>query len=139
MKFDSLALLPLIACVNVACGQGTVTWSVLDKALPKPISSDMTATAGPDGLIYIAGGCDARNGNVFNITTTYFDCLSSTDDFLSFNPETYACVLIELLPRPHYHHAAAVSNNVSYTARSSVWRITSATVDSVEIEAVALL
>jgi hypothetical protein len=71
----------------------------------------MTATAGPDGLIYIAGGCNAENGNVYNNLTTYFDCLSSTTAFYSFNPKTNEFDLLEPLPRPRYRHAAAVSNN----------------------------
>ncbi len=110
MKFHALALLTLVACVDVVLGQGTITWSILDVKLPNPIS-DMTATAGPDGLIYIAGGCNAENGNVYNNLTGFFDCLSSTDAFHSFNPKTSEFVLLDPLPRPRYRHAAAVSNN----------------------------
>jgi hypothetical protein len=84
---------------------------VLDIKLPKGLS-DMTATANPsDGLIYIAGGCDAENGNVYNMATTYFDCSSITNAFYSFNPIAKEFQTLPSMLRERNRHAAAISQN----------------------------
>jgi hypothetical protein len=107
MKVSSVALVSLFARTTLAL---VGTWTVLDVKLPEPIS-DLTANLGPDGLIYIAGGCNAKKGNAYNNATGYFDCLSTTDSFVSFNPTTNEIVTLPSLPRPRYRHGAAVSNN----------------------------
>jgi hypothetical protein len=107
MKISSFALVSLFARTTLAL---VGTWTVLDVKLPESIS-DLTANLGPDGLIYIAGGCNASEGNVYNNATGFFDCLSITDSFVSFNPTTNKVVTLPPLPRPRYRHGAAVSNN----------------------------
>ena len=107
MKFSSLAVISLFARTTLAL---VGTWTVLDVKLPESIS-DLTANLGPDGLIYVAGGCNASEGNVYNNDTGFFDCLSITDSFVSFNPTTNKVVTLPSLPRPRYRHGAAVSNN----------------------------
>ena len=109
MKFHFVALLPLVASIALA-NENKYIWDVLVVKLPEPIS-DMTATAGPDGLIYIAGGCNSTLGNVFDNATGYFNCLSSTDAFHSFNPKTRQFTSLPPLPRARYRHGAAVSKN----------------------------
>jgi hypothetical protein len=107
MKFASFALVSLFARTTLAL---VGTWDVLDVKLPES-ASDLTANLGPDGLIYIAGGCNASEGNVYNNATGFFDCLSITDSFVAFNPITNEVVSLASLPRPRYRHGAAVSNN----------------------------
>lgn len=58
MKFSIAAFL-LSTAFTVTAGDHDMEgfgWGELDASLPKPLS-DHTASAGPNGMIYIAGGC----------------------------------------------------------------------------------
>jgi hypothetical protein len=75
-----------------------------DAALPKPLS-DMTATL-YGGLVYLAGGCDSANGNVYSAAIGEFICGSASDALYAFNYQTNAVEELATLPTPRYRHAA---------------------------------
>ena len=73
MKHSALAVLALMILTDFVAAdgnhgfqRGTFEFSVLERKLPKPLS-DFTASIDPSsGLVYIAGGCDAEQGNVYD-------------------------------------------------------------------------
>jgi Kelch motif len=84
----------------------------LDVKLPKAIS-DHTAVLGSDNLIYIAGGCDSPDGNIFDANYSFFYCPSVSKSFYSFDPATQEFQVLPDLPRTRYRHASvAVQNHV---------------------------
>lgn len=76
--------------------------------LPKPIS-DHTATLF-EGIVYLAGGCDAANGNVYNPDIGGFTCDSSSDQLYSFDYQTSTVKQLATMPRARYRHAAVAVN-----------------------------
>ncbi|CAB9523638.1 kelch-like [Seminavis robusta] len=78
--------------------------------LPKPLS-DVSATVGPDDLIYIAGGCDSPFGNQYDEDRQAFRCESVSDAFYAFDPETKEFEVLPPMPGPRYRHAAVAINN----------------------------
>jgi hypothetical protein len=110
MKISSIALLPLLAMADHSDDAVKLNWSISGTKLPQPVS-DMTATLSTNGLVYIAGGCSAANGNVYNATTGFFDCAESTNSFYSFDAATDMFNTLPPLPRSRYRHGAAFSNN----------------------------
>ena len=79
--------------------------------LPKPLS-DFTATLHPTtGLVYIAGGCDAELGNVYNEEFKEFICNSSSNKLYSFEKETGTFTALNDMPVQRYRHGAALVNN----------------------------
>lgn len=93
-----------------------LTWHVLSTKLPSPVS-DMTATFAPNDLIYIAGGCDSPDGNVYNNATGFFECGSISKTFYSFHPDTYEIVMLPDMPIARYRHSAgATSDNKIWIA-----------------------
>jgi len=78
--------------------------------LPKAMS-DMSGVVGPDGLIYIAGGCDSVFGSQYNEETGTFNCNSVSSSFYSFDPETEEFNILPAMPEVRYRHAAVAVNN----------------------------
>lgn len=86
----------------------------LDVKLPKAIS-DHTAVLGSDGLIYIAGGCDNPDGNIFveDGNSSFFECPSISSSFYAFDPATNEVMDLPDLPRQRYRHGAvAIQNHI---------------------------
>lgn len=79
--------------------------TLLNTKLPTS-TSDHTATL-VGSKVYIAGGCDALDGNKWFAPDEAFYCGSVTDAFYSFDIETEAIEVLESLPMPRYRHAAA--------------------------------
>jgi hypothetical protein len=77
--------------------------------LPKPLS-DMTATL-YGGIVYLAGGCDAPNGNVYNAAIGEFTCDSASDALYAFHYRKNTVEVLATLPRPRYRHAAVAVND----------------------------
>ena len=84
------------------------TWTLSKTALPTNIS-DHTATL-INNQVYIAGGCNDTEGNVYNATVGSFSCLSVGQNFWLFDVETQAITILPDLPSPRYRHAAAAMN-----------------------------
>ena len=78
--------------------------------LPKPLS-DVSASVGQDGLIYIAGGCDSSFGSQYSDEEGTFLCNSVSSSFYSFNPETQQFTTLKDMPAARYRHAAVAINN----------------------------
>jgi hypothetical protein len=108
MRFFTLLLLPLLPQAHE--GTQELTWKILDIGLPKPLS-DMTATL-RNGIVYLAGGCDATTGNSFNINTGLFECASVSSKLYAFHilNFTFDTTVLPPLPRKRYRHGAALSN-----------------------------
>ena len=91
-----------------------ISIAAINTTLPKPLS-DMSAALGPDGLIYISGGCDAPDGNVFNNASKQFECGSLSSSFYAFDPATETIATLPDLPVARYRHSCAI------TSLSQVW------------------
>ncbi|GKY94809.1 hypothetical protein MPSEU_000446100 [Mayamaea pseudoterrestris] len=83
--------------------------------LPKAIS-DHTANLVEDAAtgtksIYIMGGCDAQNGNVFNKGFGEFICSSISNKLYKLDTATQNITIMADMPTERYRHAAAVINN----------------------------
>ena len=78
--------------------------------LPKPLS-DVSASLGEDGLIYIAGGCDSTFGNQYDSELGTFRCSSVSSSFYAFDPETEKFIDLPDMPSARYRHAAVAINN----------------------------
>ena len=78
--------------------------------LPKPLS-DVTASVGPDSLIYVAGGCDSAFGSQWNDEVGSFRCNSVSSSFYAFDPQTEQFMVLPDMPEPRYRHAAVAINN----------------------------
>lgn len=78
--------------------------------LPKPLS-DVSASVGQDGLIYIAGGCDSAFGSQYSDEEEKFLCNSVSSSFYAFDPETEQFTTLPDMPAPRYRHAAVAINN----------------------------
>jgi Galactose oxidase, central domain/Kelch motif len=93
----------------------TLSWNILDTRLPTGLS-DMTATLGDNGIVYIAGGCNSTNGNEYVDAEGLFVCLSITDTFYSFDIQTQELTtLAPLLQARYRHNAAHVQNQIWLT------------------------
>lgn len=88
----------------------TLSWIILDTRLPTGLS-DMTATLGDKGLVYIAGGCNSTDGNVYLAEMGLFACLSITDTFYSFDVQTHELTTLAPLLQARYRHGAAYLQN----------------------------
>jgi hypothetical protein len=84
--------------------QGEISSTSLVKGL-----SDHTANLDPEtNLIYIAGGCDAVDGNVF--ANSYFQCTDCSDEFYSYNTITKQLMRLPNMPVERYRHSAVLIN-----------------------------
>jgi hypothetical protein len=116
MKFTHRAALALsAACLAPLAASHTtiqdISFKVLAATLPKPISDHSAAVHNPHGTIYIAGGCDSPEGNVYISEINMYACLSISSSVYVFNTVTSALVEIAPMPRARYRHGAAVLNN----------------------------
>lgn len=77
---------------------------------PLPFSrSDASATALPDGLIYIAGGCDGAQNCAacsWNPDALCCACSSVTNNMVAYSPATDTYIAKPHMPRTRYRHAA---------------------------------
>jgi hypothetical protein len=84
----------------------------LDTVLPKALS-DLTATRVGDA-VYIVGGCDAEDGNVFVPAIGEFICGSISDSLYRFDPDTEQFTELSSMPTARYRHASvAVTDSTS--------------------------
>mmetsp|Transcript_37063 Transcript_37063/g.56946 ORF Transcript_37063/g.56946 Transcript_37063/m.56946 type:complete len:389 (+) Transcript_37063:155-1321(+) len=98
------AILSLALSWPYVNGDETIVFNDLEGVkIPKPIS-DMTATSGLD-MIWVAGGCDNSQGNIFS-QEGYFICPSVSDTLYSFDPRTNMFAKKASMPRPRYRHGA---------------------------------
>lgn len=105
----------LLAAISVATGHDLKAygWEVLESRLPKKLS-DHTASVASDGLMYIAGGCDSIDGNVYitlGNNEGYFACDSISSSFYSFDPTTRIFETLGEIPRPRYRHTSSSVGN----------------------------
>jgi hypothetical protein len=108
-----LAAIVSVSILGPVQSEDTIDWRSLDSRLPKPLS-DFTATlVSETGVAYLAGGCDAPDGNVFNATDGQFVCGSISSSLYSFDVSTETFSSLASLPRPRYRHAAAVNSDGS--------------------------
>eukprot|EP00980_Cylindrotheca_fusiformis_P015678 scaffold4518_cov149-Cylindrotheca_fusiformis.AAC.13 len=109
MKFSIEAI--LFTFLTPAFGLEDWVFGTIDATLPKAVS-DHTAVRSPgDGLIYLAGGCDSADGNVWNADAKTFLCGSVTDSFYSFDPVENQFKTLASLPQARYRHSSAVADN----------------------------
>jgi hypothetical protein len=80
---------------------------------PLPLSlSDMTAVVDSDsGKVYIHGGCDSVDGNVYDAITGEFTCNSTSATSLLFDIKTLEITSKAMMPIARYRHAAVFINN----------------------------
>jgi hypothetical protein len=84
--------------------------------LPLPLS-DMTAVVDSDsGKVYIHGGCDAADGNVYDAVTGEFMCNSTSTTSLLFDIKSLEFTYTAAMPVARYRHAAVLMN-------SQVWLV----------------
>lgn len=109
MKIELLAFL----CSALPFATALDSWAFAEVDAKVPIAvSDHSGVRSPDnGLIYLAGGCDDANGNVWNANFSTFTCGSVTDAFFAFDPTTKTFEALETLPRPRYRHSSAIVDN----------------------------
>jgi Kelch motif len=79
-------------------------------SLPKPLS-DLTATLYGE-TVYLAGGCDAANGNVYDDTIKTFVCSSASDSLYAFSYRTLKVKELASMPVKRYRHAAVAVNGM---------------------------
>lgn len=117
MKFTQHAVLAIsvAACLAPLAASDTaiqdIAFKVLPTTLPKPISDHAAAVHDPHGTIYIAGGCDSPNGNVYLKDVLMYACLSISSSVYVFNTITSELMERAPMPRARYRHGAAVLNN----------------------------
>ena len=79
--------------------------------LPKPLS-DFSATPDPaTGLVYLAGGCDAPLGNVYDSEIKEFICNSASNKLYAFDKHAGVFTTLNDMPVKRYRHGAALVNN----------------------------
>ncbi|GAX28459.1 kelch repeat and BTB domain-containing protein 5/10 [Fistulifera solaris] len=87
------------------------TFAKLESArLPKPLSDFSISFDESSQLVYIAGGCDAEQGNVYVEEIATFVCSSSSSEFYSFDRNTNSFETLAPLPVARYRHGAALVN-----------------------------
>lgn len=107
---DVLASLCLSSLLLLCtASSATFDWKELDTLLPKAIS-DHTATRLGD-IVYLAGGCDAEQGNTWDEEARFFLCLSISQSFFGYNMVTGSTTNFPDMPMPRYRHAAVAVDN----------------------------
>ena len=109
MKTSALSLLSIL-CLTSAHDHITFTSTVLDARIPKAVS-DFTASLNDDRFVYLAGGCDAPEGNIYDSSEDGFFCRSLSDSLYVFDTQSSIFTKLADLPRRRYRHAAALVNN----------------------------
>ena len=84
--------------------------TVLAVNLPKALS-DHTAVVAGDNLVYIAGGCDSPDGNIFEANYSFFFCPSVSSSFYAFDATAKTFMDLPDLLRPRYRHASVALEN----------------------------
>ena len=115
-RIASILLLLLVAspphllCPTSATGR-TFSWEELDTQLPKPISDHTATRVGQ--VVYLAGGCDAKNGNKWDEEARRFSCSRLSQSFYSFDlsDESNTTTILPDMPVPRYRHAAVAVKN----------------------------
>ena len=103
-------LLGLLLLRSTASGETTFGWKELSAKLPKGLS-DQTATRSGD-IVYLAGGCDAEEGNKWDEAAKFFLCFSISQAFFGFNLVTDTIIDdFPDMPIPRYRHAAVAAND----------------------------
>eukprot|EP00977_Amphora_coffeiformis_P021431 scaffold9322_cov168-Amphora_coffeaeformis.AAC.5 len=96
--------------LRTASGETVFGWQELSTKLPRGVS-DHTATRSGD-IVYLAGGCDAEQGNVWDEGAKFFKCFSISKALIGFDIDTKT-IIDDLpdMPIPRYRHAAVAANN----------------------------
>eukprot|EP00934_Nitzschia_sp_Nitz4_P006859 Nitzschia sp. Nitz4//scaffold111_size72815//9047//10387//NITZ4_005779-RA/size72815-snap-gene-0.96-mRNA-1//1//CDS//3329533147//6849//frame0 len=104
-----VALSWLATQAMAASDQADWEWGELSVTLPKAIS-DHTASLGNNGLIYLAGGCDSPNGNVYIVDgdNGFFACDSLSDQLYSFDVSSKVFETVSTMPRTRHRHSSAI-------------------------------
>lgn len=112
MKFNLSSLLFSLLAAPALCKElhDSLTFTLDGGVLPKPIS-DHSASLASSGKIYLSGGCDEKNGNVWNDEAKMFLCYSLSDSFFSYDPEEKLFQTLDNLPRKRYRHGSAFVGN----------------------------
>jgi len=102
-------------CIAVSALLGSTTAALLESVkpevkLPKPLS-DVAASVGPDGLIYITGGCDSALGSKYVNELGAFRCSSVSNSFYAFDPKMEQFMNLPDMPYPRYRHASVAINS----------------------------
>lgn len=92
------------------------TFAMLDVRMPKPLSDFSLSLDNTTQLIYIAGGCDSKQGNVYNEEFGTFVCSSSSSELYSFDHRTNAFKTLAAMPVARYRHGAALVNGKIWLA-----------------------
>ena len=109
MKRLSLLLSVSFCCLmmaNAHSGDGELNFvtETLSVKIPKPLS-DLTATVLDDD-VYLAGGCDNPDGNIFVADGNLFACPSVSSSLYRFNADDQTIEELPPMPRQRYRHAA---------------------------------
>jgi hypothetical protein len=107
----ALLLCLTIALSNAASSVDTILGLKYDSSTTSLVKglSDHTANFDPEtNLIFIAGGCDAADGNVYKDFA--LQCLDCSDEFYSFDPSNQELKRLPNMPVERYRHAAVLVN-----------------------------
>lgn len=97
---------------------GTYPHTVLNTSIPKPLSdhtASLLQSSATNAVIFLAGGCDAPDGNVYDNATDSFVCNSISSSVYSFTITPTGGVWDQWpsMPTARYRHAAvAISNHL---------------------------
>lgn len=106
---SGLYLLALLF-LSTASGETVFDWEHLESTLPLGIS-DHTATRSGD-IVYLAGGCDAEQGNIWDADAKFFLCLSISQSLFGYDIVNDAIIDdFPDMPVARYRHAAVAANN----------------------------
>lgn len=87
------------------------TFSMLEGVrLPKPLSDFTISFDETSQIAYIAGGCDAEQGNVYLEEIGTFVCFSSSTALYAFDRSTNSFQTLAPMPVARYRHGAALLN-----------------------------
>lgn len=121
MKFAVASLLWLCGVSNTIHAQSTsssslsspavyLQYNLLPAVIPNTIS-DHTGNLVSNRYVYLAGGCNATLGNLYNAPTDSFECSSVTDNFYRYDIETDTFETLPPMPIARYRHVAAAIND----------------------------
>jgi hypothetical protein len=77
--------------------------------LPKALSDHSAVQVG-DTKMYLTGGCDASDGNVFNKDIGEFICSSLSSSLYMFDTKTSTFTALAEMPRARYRHVAVATD-----------------------------
>ena len=127
------ALSPLVflsAVVTASSGESVIGFNYerLETSMPKGLSDFTANKDSRTNVVYIAGGCDAPDGNIY--VNGNFQCMNITNSLYSFDPNNNTFVELNPMPSARYRHAAVLINkNLWVTGGRDVNDVVVPTVD----------